>query len=248
MSISPAVVSTITRPFVGSAMVAVVVVERRDPTSTSGVSVGGRRVGRGKARQERQPAPWLTWLDCLCRERSQGLIAESTIFPSPPPSSQPAKHLTSPLITGGNGFKGCTQACTCSFSIFSANFGIDKRGLGQLTKEYVAMQREPPPFVWAVPDEKNILTCEWHTVLVPPSPFSDPRFFRELHHCTPLLLSRAQLGHAHTPFTRQRGPPDSPFAGGEFHGVLLFPSEYPFRPPGIKVRKIRDFGCAPHRS
>lgn len=22
------------------------------------------------------------------------------------------------------------------------------------------MQREPPPFVWAVPDEKNILTCE----------------------------------------------------------------------------------------
>lgn len=33
----------------------------------------------------------------------------------------------------------------------------------------------------------------------------------------------------------QRGPPDSPFAGGEFHGVLLFPSEYPFKPPGIKV-------------
>ena len=22
------------------------------------------------------------------------------------------------------------------------------------------MQKEPPPFVWAVPDEKNILTCE----------------------------------------------------------------------------------------
>jgi ubiquitin-conjugating enzyme E2 J2 len=33
----------------------------------------------------------------------------------------------------------------------------------------------------------------------------------------------------------QRGPPDSPFAGGEYHGVLLFPSEYPFKPPGIKV-------------
>ncbi|KAK7687660.1 hypothetical protein QCA50_008875 [Cerrena zonata] len=30
----------------------------------------------------------------------------------------------------------------------------------RLNKEYVAMQREPPPFVWAVPDEKNILTCE----------------------------------------------------------------------------------------
>lgn len=57
------------------------------------------------------------------------------------------------------------------------------------------MQREPPPFVWAVPDEKNILT--WNYII--------------------------------------RGPPDSPFAGGEYHGVLLFPSEYPFKPPGIKM-------------
>jgi ubiquitin-conjugating enzyme E2 J2 len=65
----------------------------------------------------------------------------------------------------------------------------------RLTKEYVAMQREPPPFVWAVPDEKNILT--WNYII--------------------------------------RGPPDSPFAGGEFHGQLLFPSEYPFKPPGIKM-------------
>ncbi|KAI0796142.1 UBC-like protein [Abortiporus biennis] len=65
----------------------------------------------------------------------------------------------------------------------------------RLNKEYVAMQREPPPFVWAVPDEKNILT--WNYII--------------------------------------RGPPDSPFAGGEYHGVLLFPPEYPFKPPGIKM-------------
>lgn len=57
------------------------------------------------------------------------------------------------------------------------------------------MQRDPPPFVWAVPEEKNILT--WHYII--------------------------------------RGPPDSSFAGGEYHGVLLFPSEYPFKPPGIKM-------------
>jgi len=57
------------------------------------------------------------------------------------------------------------------------------------------MQKEPPPFVWAVPDEKNILT--WNYII--------------------------------------RGPPDSPFAGGEYHGVLLFPPEYPFKPPGIKM-------------
>lgn len=57
------------------------------------------------------------------------------------------------------------------------------------------MRKEPPPFVWAAPDEKNILT--WNFLI--------------------------------------RGPPDSPFAGGEYHGVLLFPSEYPFKPPGIKM-------------
>ena len=42
----------------------------------------------------------------------------------------------------------------------------------------------------------------------------------------------------------QRGPPDSPFAGGEYHGVLLFPSEYPFKPPGIKVYiMLSSFQC-----
>ncbi|KAF8449281.1 UBC-like protein [Boletus edulis BED1] len=65
----------------------------------------------------------------------------------------------------------------------------------RLTKEYISMQKEPPPFVWAVPDEKNILT--WNYLI--------------------------------------RGPPDSPFAGGEYHGALLFPAEYPFKPPGIKM-------------
>ncbi|KZP11125.1 UBC-like protein [Athelia psychrophila] len=65
----------------------------------------------------------------------------------------------------------------------------------RLTKEFLTMQREPPPFVWAAPDEKNILT--WNFLI--------------------------------------RGPPDSPFAGGEYHGVLLFPAEYPFKPPGIKM-------------
>ncbi|OAX39854.1 UBC-like protein [Rhizopogon vinicolor AM-OR11-026] len=65
----------------------------------------------------------------------------------------------------------------------------------RLTKEYISMQREPPPFVWAIPDEKNILT--WNYLI--------------------------------------RGPPDSPFSGGEYHGVLIFPPEYPFKPPGIKM-------------
>ncbi|KAN0061329.1 Ubiquitin-conjugating enzyme E2 6 [Thecaphora frezii] len=32
-----------------------------------------------------------------------------------------------------------------------------------------------------------------------------------------------------------RGPPDTPYAGGEYHGQLLFPPEFPFKPPGIKM-------------
>ncbi|KAJ7147732.1 UBC-like protein [Mycena crocata] len=70
-----------------------------------------------------------------------------------------------------------------------------KAAYKRLTKEYVTMQKEPPPYVWAAPDEKNILT--WNFLI--------------------------------------RGPSDSPFAGGEYHGVLQFPAEYPFKPPGIKM-------------
>lgn len=33
-----------------------------------------------------------------------------------------------------------------------------------------------------------------------------------------------------------RGPPDTPYAGGEYHGQLIFPPEFPFKPPGIKMQ------------
>eukprot|EP00727_Mastigamoeba_balamuthi_P013411 m51a1_g8693 putative C-tail anchored protein, ubiquitin-conjugating enzyme (215) ;mRNA; f:48418-49577 len=29
------------------------------------------------------------------------------------------------------------------------------------------------------------------------------------------------------------GPPDSPFAGGAYHGRIILPPEYPFRPPNV---------------
>ena len=31
------------------------------------------------------------------------------------------------------------------------------------------------------------------------------------------------------------GPPDSPYQGGVYHGVLIFPPEYPMRPPEIRM-------------
>lgn len=30
-----------------------------------------------------------------------------------------------------------------------------------------------------------------------------------------------------------RGPPDTPFEGGQYHGRILLPADYPFKPPNI---------------
>ncbi|WWC63743.1 uncharacterized protein I303_106348 [Kwoniella dejecticola CBS 10117] len=57
------------------------------------------------------------------------------------------------------------------------------------------MQKAPPPFIWACPEEKNIL--DWHFII--------------------------------------RGPPDTPYEGGEYHGLIWFPSDYPFKPPDVKM-------------
>ena len=43
---------------------------------------------------------------------------------------------------------------------FLAFLGHPGSCTAQLSKEYITMQKEPPPFVWAAPDEKNILNCE----------------------------------------------------------------------------------------
>lgn len=31
------------------------------------------------------------------------------------------------------------------------------------------------------------------------------------------------------------GPKNSPFEGGWYHGVVIFPKEYPFKPPSIQM-------------
>ncbi|KAI9232323.1 MAG: ubiquitin-conjugating enzyme/RWD-like protein [Podila humilis] len=32
-----------------------------------------------------------------------------------------------------------------------------------------------------------------------------------------------------------KGPPETPYHGGEYHGNLVFPSDYPFKPPSIRM-------------
>ncbi|SJL12422.1 uncharacterized protein ARMOST_15849 [Armillaria ostoyae] len=82
----------------------------------------------------------------------------------------------------------------------------------RLSKEYVTMQREPP-FVWAVPDKKNIST--WNYIIIGGTAVLYSALLTE-------LSSVAHLMHP------------SP-AENMHHGLLLFPSEYPFKPPGIKM-------------
>ncbi|KAI7866419.1 ubiquitin-conjugating enzyme/RWD-like protein [Spinellus fusiger] len=70
-----------------------------------------------------------------------------------------------------------------------------KSAYKRLSKEYLAIQKNPPPYILAKPLENNIL--EWHYVI--------------------------------------SGPPETPYVGGEYYGRLTFPSEYPYKPPAIRM-------------
>lgn len=63
-----------------------------------------------------------------------------------------------------HGIQSRTQACTYRRPASAIARLTHGRG-AQLTKEYMTMQRDPPPFIWAVPEENNILTCEYATLL-----------------------------------------------------------------------------------
>ncbi len=41
-----------------------------------------------------------------------------------------------------------------------------------------------------------------------------------------------------------RGPPGTDFAGGVYHGRILLPAEYPFKPPNIMLLTVREGGRA----
>ncbi|KPV71509.1 uncharacterized protein RHOBADRAFT_47688 [Rhodotorula graminis WP1] len=70
-----------------------------------------------------------------------------------------------------------------------------KMAVKRLGKEHQAFQKDPPPFIWARPNESNIL--EWHAIF--------------------------------------RGPPDTPYHGGEYWAVVTFTKDYPFAPPELKM-------------
>ncbi|RDA90914.1 hypothetical protein CP533_4442, partial [Ophiocordyceps camponoti-saundersi (nom. inval.)] len=64
-----------------------------------------------------------------------------------------------------------------------------------LTREYMTISENPPPYIVAHPSESNIL--EWHYIIT--------------------------------------GPEDTPYHGGQYWGTLMFPPDYPFAPPAIRM-------------
>ncbi|RCI16344.1 hypothetical protein L249_2628 [Ophiocordyceps polyrhachis-furcata BCC 54312] len=65
----------------------------------------------------------------------------------------------------------------------------------RLTREYMTISENPPPYIVAHPSESNIL--EWHYIIT--------------------------------------GPEDTPYHGGQYWGTLMFPPDYPFAPPAIRM-------------
>lgn len=82
-------------------------------------------------------------------------VALGSTDPTHPQPTTSFPHTpTSPIMASKAAYKR-VRTFDCSMCrIYGAEIGSL-----QLSKEYVAMQREPPPFVWAAPDEKDILSC-----------------------------------------------------------------------------------------
>eukprot|EP01098_Paradermamoeba_levis_P006521 TRINITY_DN2701_c0_g1_i2.p1 TRINITY_DN2701_c0_g1~~TRINITY_DN2701_c0_g1_i2.p1 ORF type:complete len:161 (+),score=41.52 TRINITY_DN2701_c0_g1_i2:124-606(+) len=72
---------------------------------------------------------------------------------------------------------------------------MSKGAIKRLQKEFLLLNKEPVPHIFAKPNPSNLL--EWHFII--------------------------------------SGPPGTPYEGGQYHGKLIFPSEYPFKPPGIMM-------------
>jgi ubiquitin-conjugating enzyme E2 J2 len=86
----------------------------------------------------------------------------------------------------------------------------------RLTKEALHLRTQPPPFILARPLDSNI--CNIYPIFpwVHAERISQPFAPVEFHYVI-------------------YGPPGTPYENGEYHGKLIFPSEYPYKPPAIKM-------------
>lgn len=82
--------------------------------------------------------------------------------------------------------------------------GATVTAITRLKKDYQRLIKDPVPYAIAVPLSENIL--EWHYVVI---------------------------GAPDTPYDGKRLINFNYFLGGYYHGKLIFPADFPFRPPSI---------------
>ena len=89
-------------------------------------------------------------------------------------------------------------------------------------------------------EQSRDFTCEPLEVRVPLRAGAyAPRL--ELHTRT---LGRAAQDNIFEWHFALRGPPDTEFQGGIYHGRIVLPPEYPFKPPTFSFLTVRAPGCA----
>ena len=108
----------------------------------------------------------------------------------------------------------------------------------RLTKELRNLMKHPmtDPKITVAAQDSNI--CEVHYVIE--VPFDDTEAEAKKKEEAFQLVSKVPQGGVNEATTRKKSTASattitSPYAGGIYHGVLLFPKEYPLRPPGVKL-------------
>ncbi len=86
--------------------------------------------------------------------------------------------------------------------------------LQRLQKDLIALNKDPVPGVFALPDPDNMLQVPMCFTITTSSPSS----------------SHSRLLQWHFAIV---GPPASPYDRGIYHGALLFADDFPFSPPSI---------------
>lgn len=95
----------------------------------------------------------------------------------------------------------------------------------RLQKELIAITKEPPPFIRVRGMRRRMRPpCGSHTAsaFLPPPPHPQAKPLD-----TDILTWHYVI----------QGPPGSPYAGGTYHGILKFPSEYPLKPPSVRCAR-----------
>ena len=100
-----------------------------------------------------------------------------------------------------------------------------KACLSRLQKEYQRLSKEPLPDIVAEPKYR----------LVPHAPAYACRASAD---CASTLMSIFGARRPNNILEWHfviKGPADTPYTGGSYHCKLIFPSEYPYKPPAIMM-------------